>query len=57
VGSGAPTFCVAEAGSDTNSDGCFRTAGGVLTVGSPAVSTVATGAANAVTVRFRVTIN
>jgi uncharacterized repeat protein (TIGR01451 family) len=58
VGSGAPTFCVAEAGgTDTNSDGCFRTAGGVLTVGSPAVSTVASGAANAVTVRFRVTIN
>jgi uncharacterized repeat protein (TIGR01451 family) len=57
VGSGAPAFCVAEAGSDTNSDGCFRTAAGVLTVGSPAVSSVATGAANAVTVRFRVTIN
>ncbi len=51
------TFCQAEAGSDTNSDGCFRTAGGVLTVGSPALATVNTGAGNAVTVRFRVTIN
>lgn len=51
------TFCVAEAGSDTNGDGCFRTAGGVLTVGAPALTQVATGgAANAVTVRFRMTI-
>ena len=52
------TFCQAEAGgADSNGDGCFRTAGGVLTVGSPALATVATGAGNAVTVRFRVTIN
>jgi uncharacterized repeat protein (TIGR01451 family) len=52
------TFCQAEAGgTDSNSDGCFRTAGGVLTVGAPALATVATGAGNAVTVRFRVTIN
>jgi uncharacterized repeat protein (TIGR01451 family) len=52
------TFCQAEAGgTDSNADGCFRTAGGVLTVGSPALATVATGAGNAVTVRFRVTIN
>lgn len=51
------TFCVAESGSDTNADGCFRTAGGVLTVGAPALTQVATGgAANAVTVRFRMTI-
>jgi len=51
------TFCVAESGSDTNSDGCFRTAGGILTVGSPALTQVATGgAAAAVTVRFRMTI-
>jgi uncharacterized repeat protein (TIGR01451 family) len=55
VGSAAATFCVAEAGSDTNADGCFRTAAGVLTVQSPAVSTVANG--SPVTVRFRVTIN
>ncbi len=52
------TFCQAEAGgTDTNTDGCFLTAGGVLTVGAPALATVATGAGNAVTVRFRVTIN
>jgi uncharacterized repeat protein (TIGR01451 family) len=52
------TFCVAEAGgTDSNADGCVRTAGGVLSVGSPALATVATGAGNAVTVRFRVTIN
>lgn len=52
------TFCQAETGgTDTNADGCFRTAAGVLTVGSPALSSVATGAGNAVTVRFRVTIN
>jgi uncharacterized repeat protein (TIGR01451 family) len=52
------TFCVAEAGgTDSNADGCVRTAGGVLSVGAPALTTVATGAGNAVTVRFRVTIN
>jgi len=52
------TFCVAEAGgTDSNADGCVRTAGGVLTVGSPALTTVATGAGNAVTMRFRVTID
>jgi uncharacterized repeat protein (TIGR01451 family) len=51
------TFCQAEAGSDINADGCFLTGGGVLTVGSPALSSIATGAGNAVTVKFRVTIN
>jgi len=52
------TFCQAETGgTDSNSDGCFRTAGGVLTVGAPALANVATGAGNAVTVKFRVTIN
>jgi uncharacterized repeat protein (TIGR01451 family) len=56
VGSAAATFCNAEVGSDTNADGCFRTAGGVLTVGSPALASVASGG-TAVTVRFRVTIN
>lgn len=57
VGAGAPSFCRAEAGSDSNGDGCFRTAGGVLTVGSPAVTQVATGgAATRLTVRFRMTI-
>ncbi len=58
VGAAAPTFCVAEAGgTDTNLDGCVRSAGGSLVVGAPALSSVATGAANAVTVRFQVTIN
>jgi uncharacterized repeat protein (TIGR01451 family) len=52
------TFCIAEAGgTDTNADGCVRTAGGSLSVGAPALAAVATGAANAVTVRFRVSIN
>jgi uncharacterized repeat protein (TIGR01451 family) len=52
------TFCVAEAGgTDTNGDGCVRTGGGALSVSTAASSTVATGAGNAVTVRFRVTIN
>ncbi len=52
------TFCIAEAGgTDSNSDGCVRTAGGLLQVGAPALGAVAVGAANAVTVRFRVTIN
>jgi uncharacterized repeat protein (TIGR01451 family) len=54
----ADSFCTAEAGgTDTNADGCVLTAGGVLTVGAPAVTSVQTGAANAVAVRFRVTIN
>jgi uncharacterized repeat protein (TIGR01451 family) len=52
------TYCVAEAGgTDTNGDGCVRTGGGALSVSTTASSTVATGAGNAVTVRFRVTIN
>jgi uncharacterized repeat protein (TIGR01451 family) len=52
------TRCLAEAGgTDSNADGCVRTAGNVLTVGSPALTSVATGAGNAVTMRFRVTIN
>jgi uncharacterized repeat protein (TIGR01451 family) len=51
------THCNAEAGgTDSNGDGCVRTAGNALTVGSPALTSVATGAGNAVTVRFRVTI-
>jgi uncharacterized repeat protein (TIGR01451 family) len=54
----ADSFCTAEAGgTDSNADGCVVTAGGVLTVGAPAVTTVVTGAANALTVRFSVMIN
>lgn len=57
VGAGAPGFCFAEAGgTDTNADGCVINAG-QLFVGSPALGTVATGPANQVAVRFRVTIN
>lgn len=56
VGAGPATFCVAEAGADTNADGCSRTATD-LVVGAPALTTVAIGAGNAVTVRFQVTIN
>jgi uncharacterized repeat protein (TIGR01451 family) len=56
VGAAPATFCVAEAGgTDTNADGCVRTGGGALTVGAPAITTVA--ASSTVTVRFRVTIN
>jgi hypothetical protein len=54
----ATTYCVAEVGTDTNGDGCFRTAGGVFTVGAPALTQVATGgAATQVVVSFRMTIN
>jgi uncharacterized repeat protein (TIGR01451 family) len=56
VGAAPATFCLAEAGSDTNADGCFRTGAGVLTVGSPALGSIASGGTS-VTVRFRVTIN
>lgn len=55
VGASPATFCVAESGVDTNADGCVRSAGGTLTVGAPAVTTVAAG--TTVNVRFRVTIN
>ena len=51
------TFCVAELGGDTNLDGCSRTVlSGVttLTVRNPVIPAVAP--ADAVTVRFRVTI-
>ena len=56
VGAGPATFCIAEAGADSNADGCSRTATD-LVVGAPALTTVAIGAGNAVTVRFQVTIN
>jgi len=58
VGSGTPTRCIAETPTDTNADGCFRNGSGQLVVQSPmAIGTVSTGAPNAVTVRFRVTID
>jgi uncharacterized repeat protein (TIGR01451 family) len=50
------TRCVAEAGADTNVDGCFRNPSGQLVVQSPmAVANVSAGAN--VIVRFRVSIN
>jgi hypothetical protein len=55
VGAAAEVFCIAEAGgTDSNSDGCVIN-GGAVTVGAPAVTTVAAG--SQVVVRFRVTIN
>ncbi|MGI9290814.1 MAG: choice-of-anchor Q domain-containing protein [Gammaproteobacteria bacterium] len=65
IGATAPIYCVAELGSDTNSDGCFLDADGdFLTVGVPVSGsypdglTVGTTAPNNVaTVRFRATIN
>lgn len=57
VGAGAPGYCLAEAGgTDTNADGCVVNAG-QLVVGAPALGDIVAGAGNAVTVRFRVTIN
>jgi uncharacterized repeat protein (TIGR01451 family) len=57
IGSGAPTFCVAEVSAGPSADGCYRTPGGVLTVGAPAVTQVAQGGVpTRVTVRFRMTI-
>jgi uncharacterized repeat protein (TIGR01451 family) len=56
VGAAAATFCMAEpGGTDNNSDGCVLTVGGALSVGAPAITTVAAG--STVTVRFQVTIN
>ena len=57
VGANPATYCVAESPADTNADGCYRNGSGELVVGAPAMSGVNTGAANAVTVRFRVQIN
>lgn len=58
VGAAAPTYCLAESPTDTNSDGCFVDGTGLLNVGPPSsIGTVNPGAANAVVVRFRVTIN
>lgn len=50
------TFCVAEAGgTDSNGDGCVRTAGGALSVGAPAITSIAAG--STVVVQFRVSID
>lgn len=54
VGVAPATFCVAESGADSNSDGCNRT-GQTLNVNPTASITVL--AAQTATVRFRATIN
>jgi len=54
VGGGPATFCIAEAGVDTNGDGCNRT-GATLNV-SP-TAPIAVGPGQSAVVRFRVTIN
>jgi uncharacterized repeat protein (TIGR01451 family) len=53
IGAAAEFFCIAEVGSDTNNDGCSLN-GGAVTVGTPAITTIA--ANTSVVVRFRVTI-
>lgn len=57
VGGGPAVFCEAEAGSDSNNDGCFITAGDALSVGTPILTTVTNGAGNDVVVRFQVEID
>jgi uncharacterized repeat protein (TIGR01451 family) len=54
VGAAPATFCVAELGADTNSDGCSRT-GQTLTVNP--TSAIGVPAGQSATVRFRATIN
>lgn len=64
IGNSAPVYCVAEAGSDTNTDGCFLDAGGTnLTVSIPVSIAYPTGLTvgtvapnNSATVHFRATI-
>jgi hypothetical protein len=54
VGAAAEFFCIAEVGTDSNGDGC-RINAGAVTVGAPAITTIA--ANTSIIVRFRVTIN
>jgi uncharacterized repeat protein (TIGR01451 family) len=54
VGAAPATYCVAEAGADSNTDGCNRT-GQMLTVNPTASITVPAG--QTATVRFRAAIN
>ena len=58
VGGGPATFCNAESGgTDSNGDGCVRTAGNQLRVGGAALSTVAFGGVpTQVVVSFQMTI-
>jgi hypothetical protein len=54
IGAAAEFFCIAEVGTDSNGDGCSLN-GGAVTVGAPAITTIA--ANTSIVVRFRVTIN
>lgn len=55
---GTDTFCIAEVGTDTNSDGCFRNATGLLTVGGSAMPTIpSSGPTSTVVIRFQVVIS
>jgi hypothetical protein len=53
IGAAPEFFCIAEVGADSNGDGCSLN-GGAVTVGAPAISTIA--ANTTIVVRFRVTI-
>ena len=65
VGAAAPVYCIAEIGGDTNTDGCFLSAGGDdLTVTIPVSASYPTGLTvgttapdNVVVVHFRATVN
>jgi len=65
VGAGPPVFCIAEAGGDSNADGCFlNAAGDDLTVTIPVSATYPTGLTvgttapdNVAVVHFRATVN
>jgi len=65
VGVAPAVYCIAEAGGDTNADGCFlNAAGNFLTVGIPVSATYPTGLTigttapnNIAVVHFRVTVN
>jgi hypothetical protein len=54
IGAAAEFFCIAEVGTDSNGDGCSLN-GGAVTVGAPAITTIA--ANTSIVVRVRVTIN
>ncbi len=55
IGVNPATYCIAEAGADTNGDGCNRT-GATLNV-NPTPTPISVGPGQSAVVRFRVTIN
>ena len=54
---GVTRFCTAESPSDSNADGCFQSAGGVLSVSPSTPIVIPTGVNNTAVVKYRVTIN